>query len=384
MPWPIDALPYPFELGFMQRALVASVVVGVFAPMIGTFVVQKKMSLIGDGIGHLAFAGVGAGLVAGVSPIWAALVVAVAGALGIEWLRSRRTASGDLALALFFYSGIAAGVVLVSLGGGFDARLADVPVRPTAHGERPGDLRSSSGSASRSSPRCWCSVAALFAVVTDEDWSRVAGLPGRPPQHGPRRHRGGLRRGRDADRRAPARGGHDGAPGRERALIARVPRDDVVEPGDRVRPSWRGWPRRGSGAWPRAARSCCSRPGSSSSSSPSRFVSATGWMWPCAGASSRWCMWMNFSSTKNPRIAPAMTHEMPTVIPPSSASSGRIVEQRLAQERAPPRSSRGSGRPCGAAPDGRPGSRSRRRDQAHDQDRDDVWAQTVEEAASTR
>jgi ABC-type Mn2+/Zn2+ transport system permease subunit len=39
MPWPIDALPYPFELGFMQRALVASVVVGVFAPMIGTFVV---------------------------------------------------------------------------------------------------------------------------------------------------------------------------------------------------------------------------------------------------------------------------------------------------------------------------------------------------------
>ena len=74
MPWPIEALPYPFELGFMQRALVASVVVGVFAPMIGTFVVQKKMSLIGDGIGHLAFAGVGAGLVAGVSPIWAALV----------------------------------------------------------------------------------------------------------------------------------------------------------------------------------------------------------------------------------------------------------------------------------------------------------------------
>ena len=57
MPWPIDALPYPFELGFMQRALVASVVVGIFAPMIGTFVVQKKMSLIGDGIGHLAFAG---------------------------------------------------------------------------------------------------------------------------------------------------------------------------------------------------------------------------------------------------------------------------------------------------------------------------------------
>ena len=72
MPWPISALPYPFELGFMQRALVAGIAVGVFAPMIGTFLVQKRMSLIGDGIGHVAFAGVGAGLIAGIWPIWAA------------------------------------------------------------------------------------------------------------------------------------------------------------------------------------------------------------------------------------------------------------------------------------------------------------------------
>jgi alcohol dehydrogenase class IV len=67
MPWPVDALPYPFELTFMQRALVAGVIVGIFAPMIGTFLVQKRMSLIGDGIGHVAFAGVGAGLLAGMN-----------------------------------------------------------------------------------------------------------------------------------------------------------------------------------------------------------------------------------------------------------------------------------------------------------------------------
>jgi zinc transport system permease protein len=123
MPWPFSALPYPFELGFMQRALVAGVAVGVFAPMIGMFLVQKRMSLIGDGIGHVAFAGVGAGLIAGIWPVWTALVFAVGGALGVEWLRSRRRASGDLALALFFYSGIALGVVLVSLGGGLNASL---------------------------------------------------------------------------------------------------------------------------------------------------------------------------------------------------------------------------------------------------------------------
>ena len=74
-------LPFPFELAFMQRALVAGVVVGVFAPLIGTFLVQKRMSLIGDGIGHVAFAGVGAGIIAGVYPVWTALLFAVVGAV---------------------------------------------------------------------------------------------------------------------------------------------------------------------------------------------------------------------------------------------------------------------------------------------------------------
>lgn len=176
MPWPIDALPYPFELALMQRALVAGLAVGVFAPMIGTFVVQKRMSLIGDGIGHLAFAGVGVGVVAGVWPLWGALAVAVAGALGLEWLRAKRTASGDLALALFFYSGIAAGVVLVSLGGGLDASvlvyLFGQPV--TVNGSEVGVIVAL-GAAVVAAMLVLRRV--LFAVVTDEDWSRVAGLP---------------------------------------------------------------------------------------------------------------------------------------------------------------------------------------------------------------
>jgi zinc transport system permease protein len=177
MPWPIDALPYPFELEFMQRALVAGVVVGIFAPMIGTFVVQKRMSLIGDGIGHLAFAGVGAGLVASVSPIWAALVVAVAGALGIEWLRSRRTASGDLALALFFYSGIAAGVVLVSLaGGGFDANILSF-LFGQALTVNDQEIAIIVGLGAAIVAAMLVLRRGLFAVVTDEDWSRVVGLP---------------------------------------------------------------------------------------------------------------------------------------------------------------------------------------------------------------
>src|SRR5688500_6360349 len=100
-------LPWPFDREYMQAELAAGLVVGLCAPLIGTFLVQKRLSLLGDGIGHVAFAGVAAGLLAGVWPIWTALIAAVVGAVTIEWLRSRGRASGDLALALFFYSGIA-------------------------------------------------------------------------------------------------------------------------------------------------------------------------------------------------------------------------------------------------------------------------------------
>lgn len=169
-------LPYPFDLVFMQRALVASLVVGVFAPMIGTFLVQKRMSLIGDGIGHVAFAGVGAGLLVGVWPIWSALGFAIVGALGVEWLRAKRKASGDLALALLFYSGIAAGVVLVSAGGGLNASvltyLFGQPLTVNANEVR---VIVALGAAIVAVMIAFRRV--LFSVVTDEEWSRVAGLP---------------------------------------------------------------------------------------------------------------------------------------------------------------------------------------------------------------
>ena len=176
MPWPISALPYPFELEFMRRALVAGIAVGIFAPMIGTFLVQKRMSLIGDGIGHVAFAGVGAGLIAGIWPIWTALAFAIAGALGVEWLRSRRKASGDLALALFFYSGIALGVVLVSLGGGLNASLLTYLFgQPLTVNDSELVVILTLGVVIVASMLALRRV--LFAVVTDEDWSRVSGLP---------------------------------------------------------------------------------------------------------------------------------------------------------------------------------------------------------------
>jgi zinc transport system permease protein len=100
---------------FMQRALLASLFVGLAAPSVGVFLVQRRLSLLGDGLGHVALLGVGVGVLTATAPVGTALVVAVAGAVFIELVRARGRTSGDVALAVLFYGGIAGGVVLLSL-----------------------------------------------------------------------------------------------------------------------------------------------------------------------------------------------------------------------------------------------------------------------------
>jgi zinc transport system permease protein len=159
----------------MQLALIAGVVVGAVAPLIGAFLVQKRLALVGDGIGHVAVAGVGAGLLFGTSPVWTALVVAVAGALGIEWLRTHRAATGDLALALFFYGGIAAGVVLASRS------ALNTNLQPYLFGSiltiDARDVWTIVGLGLAVAVTVMVTRRALFATVFDEDSARVQGLP---------------------------------------------------------------------------------------------------------------------------------------------------------------------------------------------------------------
>ncbi|WP_045743360.1 metal ABC transporter permease [Actinoplanes rectilineatus] len=107
----MELLAYPF----MLRALAGALIIGLAAPALGIYLVQRRLSLIGDGIGHVALTGVGLGLLTDNSPVVTAVLVATIGAVGVELIRERGRTSGDLALALLFYGGIAGGVVLVGL-----------------------------------------------------------------------------------------------------------------------------------------------------------------------------------------------------------------------------------------------------------------------------
>src|SRR3954470_10362288 len=164
------------DLEFMRLAFGAGIVVGLLAPAVGFFLVQRRLSLIRDGIGHVAFAGVALGYLLDFPLILTALVVSVLGALAIELLRARRRTAGDQALALIFYTGIAGGVVLVSAAGALNVNLFQF-------------LFGSILTVTRSDlvVIAVLGVAALLvvgvlyrplvAVVVDEEAARVGGLP---------------------------------------------------------------------------------------------------------------------------------------------------------------------------------------------------------------
>ncbi|MFG2357645.1 metal ABC transporter permease [Streptomyces sp. NPDC048521] len=162
---------------FMQRALLAAVLVGITAPAVGIYLVMRRQALMGDGIGHVAMTGVGLGFLLSTSPVWMATAVSVLGAVLMELIRWYGRTRGDIALAMLFYGGMAGGVMLINLApGGSNANLTSY-------------LFGSLSTVSQSDVTAICVLAALvllvtlglrrqlFAVSQDEEFARVTGLP---------------------------------------------------------------------------------------------------------------------------------------------------------------------------------------------------------------
>lgn len=170
-------MPEFLSYGFMQQALLAALLVGIAAPLVGVFLVQRRMSLIGDGMGHVALAGVAIGLLTNTQPVLTALAAAVVAAVAIELIRLRGRTSGDIALAVMFYGGIALGVVLISKSS------ASSPANLTAY------LFGAILTTSSSDLAIFAVLAVvvltvtltlrtrLFAVANDEEYARATGMP---------------------------------------------------------------------------------------------------------------------------------------------------------------------------------------------------------------
>lgn len=171
-----DLLRYP---------LIIAVLIGLTAPVVGTYLVQKRLSLLGDGLGHVALTGVAIGWLVGawtaatpvdLLAIPGALAASVIGALAIEYVREVGHTSRDVALAILFYGGIAGGVVIIQLAGGTSQNLM-------------GYLFGSLSTVTRSDMIIAAALSLvvlaigmglsglLSAVTGDEEFARASGLP---------------------------------------------------------------------------------------------------------------------------------------------------------------------------------------------------------------
>ncbi|MBM6403604.1 metal ABC transporter permease [Phycicoccus sp. CSK15P-2] len=164
-------------LDFMRQALLAALLAGIAAPLVGTFLVQRRMSLIGDGMGHVALAGVAVGVLTGQQPVLTALVAAVAAGVAIELIRASGRTSGDVALAVMFYGGIALGVVLISRSSaGSPSNLTAYLFGAILTTSR-GDLVVLAALAATVLGATLLLRPRFFAVANDEEYARSAGMP---------------------------------------------------------------------------------------------------------------------------------------------------------------------------------------------------------------
>ena len=121
----IDALLAPFALDFMVRGFIAALIVGALCSTIGTYVVLRKLSFIGDGIAHASFAGIVIAYMRGANFYVGAALVAVATALGIGYVHRKGNVSLDTTIGVLFTGAFALGVFLMSRLKNYSVDLQD-------------------------------------------------------------------------------------------------------------------------------------------------------------------------------------------------------------------------------------------------------------------
>jgi zinc transport system permease protein len=120
-----------FHYEFLQNAFLTGIMIGIIAPLLGVFIVVRRLSLIADALSHVTLAGIAASLLlernfpvlAGLNPIYLGMTFSVGGSLFIEKLRGVYKHYQELAIPIILSSGIGLGVIFISLANGFNTDL---------------------------------------------------------------------------------------------------------------------------------------------------------------------------------------------------------------------------------------------------------------------
>lgn len=104
-----------FQYGFMQRAMIAGIIVAILCPLIGSFLVLKKYSMIGDTLSHSAFMGVAIGLLWGINPVLSAIIFTIILALFLEKLRTYYRHFAEMTMAIVLTLSIGVAITIISV-----------------------------------------------------------------------------------------------------------------------------------------------------------------------------------------------------------------------------------------------------------------------------
>lgn len=161
---------------FFQRALIGGLLIGVTAPLMGIFLVLRRLSMIGDTLSHVSIAGVALGFLIGVYPIAVGLVFAIAASFGIEKLRKAYKTYAELSLAIMMSGGVALASLLFTIGKGFNMNVNSY-LFGSIYTLSSGDLYLIGAVTLVVLIAIRTQVKELFLITFDEDAAAVSGLP---------------------------------------------------------------------------------------------------------------------------------------------------------------------------------------------------------------
>jgi len=160
---------------FGVRALIGGLIVAVTCASLGVFIVLRRLSLIADGLGHVAFGGIALGFWTGLYPLYTAVASVIAGSLGIHVLGRLRVAS-DAAIAIMFSAGLAIGIVLISMAQSAPADLLSY-LFGTILGINDNDVYLAAGLGVIVLTVLFLLWKEWVGITLDQDFARVAGMP---------------------------------------------------------------------------------------------------------------------------------------------------------------------------------------------------------------
>ncbi|MET3559272.1 zinc transport system permease protein [Streptococcus rupicaprae] len=166
-----------FDYSFMQRAFLAMIAMSAFAPILGIFLILRRQSLMSDTLSHVSLAGVALGLVLGLDTRLSTILVVLAAAIFLEYLRTIYKSLMEIGTAILMSTGLAIALIVISKSGGASSMSLDQYLFGSIVTISRGQVMALFGIAAVVLILTALFLRPMYILTFDEDTAYVDGLP---------------------------------------------------------------------------------------------------------------------------------------------------------------------------------------------------------------